>query len=114
MDRQIITTADGSHSFYVPALHENYHSCNGAITESKHVYLQAGFQPLLHQYPTLYILEVGFGTGLNAWLTLQQAMAEQQAVYYYSLEPYPLSIAETAQLNYADINPLFTNLHTAT
>jgi tRNA U34 5-methylaminomethyl-2-thiouridine-forming methyltransferase MnmC len=114
VNRKIITTADGSTSLYVPHLNESYHSRNGAVTESAHVYIQAGLVPLLHHHKTLRILEVGFGTGLNAWLTQQQAVAHNQPVFYQAIEPHPLMPDEVQQLNYAhqEDRPVFSHLHT--
>jgi tRNA U34 5-methylaminomethyl-2-thiouridine-forming methyltransferase MnmC len=65
--RMIIKTADGSHTIYVPALNEHYHSVNGAIQESRHIFIETGFDYC--KSDPLHIFEVGFGTGLNTLLT---------------------------------------------
>lgn len=95
--RELITTADGSHSLFVPALNEHYHSVHGAVQESLHVFLQQGFAAVAEKTP-LQILEIGFGTGLNAWLTLLAAKGRE--VVYTSLEAYPVEIAQATALNY--------------
>jgi tRNA U34 5-methylaminomethyl-2-thiouridine-forming methyltransferase MnmC len=95
---QIINTSDGSHTLYIPEMDEQYHSLNGAITESKYVYIEKGF----NFYPTknLVVFEVGFGTGLNCLLTALQTEQEKRQTMYYSIEKYPLDKSVTNQLNY--------------
>lgn len=95
---ELVVSEDGSHTIHVPELNENYHSQNGAIQESRHVFLSMG----LHQSPNegqLNILEVGFGTGLNALLTMVEC--GQRKVHYVALEPYPLGDSLIQKLNYA-------------
>lgn len=72
MKREIITTADGSKTIHLPELNENYHSHHGALQEAKHVFIQHGLD-FLKEKKALNILEIGFGTGLNALLTLDFA-----------------------------------------
>lgn len=81
-------TADGSDTLYSASLGESYHSLNGAITESRHVFLEAGLHAL--NRTICRVLEVGFGTGLNALLTWQAAVAEELTITYHSIEAYPL------------------------
>lgn len=100
MEREIQVTADGSHTVAIPAMQVTYHSRHGAIQESMHVFIEAGLCAVLPA-EKIHILEMGFGTGLNALLTLQYALKHRQAVYYTSFELYPLSMAEAAFLNYA-------------
>lgn len=116
--RELQLTADGSHTLFVPALDEHYHSVNGAVQEAMHVYIGAG----LHQVdkPHVRILEIGFGTGLNAFLTLKELMNRPipAAIEYNSIERYPLPEAIVSALNYGEkIWPerkeLFQALHTA-
>lgn len=113
----IITTKDGSTSLWNEQLDETYHSRHGAITESKHVFIQYGLLPLLPKHSPLQLLEVGFGTGLNALLTLEMAMKfPHTEIYYTALEPYPISLSLIEQLNYANSDPLkssFLSLHNA-
>ena len=104
MKRQFIITDDGSHTLFVPALNETYHSVRGAMQESLHVFLQAGFRyaiSCLAKRP-LRVLEVGFGTGLNALLTWQEAEYSGVPVYYETVEKYPLGEKEAAALNYPE------------
>lgn len=94
LEVEVRTTADGSSTLYVPALDEHYHSTNGAMQEAQHVYLGAGLEPILTAVThPVRVLEVGFGTGLNALLTLQRSLASAQPIYYDTIEKYPLSPA---------------------
>jgi tRNA U34 5-methylaminomethyl-2-thiouridine-forming methyltransferase MnmC len=119
-EREIMITADGSVTVAIPELKVTYHSKHGAIQESMHVFIEAGLRPLLHRQETLYIFEMGLGTGLNALLTLIEAEAHQQKIHYQSVEAFPLEAAMVAQLNYCDqlhrpeLRPFFEQLHTAT
>ena len=112
MKREIKTTADGSHTLFVPELNEHYHSTHGAWQEAIHVYINAG----LHHCPKseIHVLEIGFGTGLNAFLTLLESTKKK--IVYTTLELHPISIEEAQKLNYASqISPeneqLFIHLH---
>jgi len=98
-DRHSAITEDGSQTLYLPGLGEHYHSTRGAIQESRHVFLKAGFDHIAHKEGLLRVLEVGFGTGLNALLTLARAAEENLEVAYDALEPFPLSKAEWSELN---------------
>jgi len=104
MERKIILTSDGSHSISVPELNVTYHSIHGAITESLHVFIEAGYKLVCSQ--PLYqcsILDVGFGTGLNALLTAIEAQKAEQSMYYVALEPSPLTEQEFLALNYCEL-----------
>jgi len=103
MERHIQVTGDGSHTIGVTGTNVTYHSIHGAIQESVHIYINAGLRPLLQQHSPLYIFEMGLGTGLNALLTLQEAIAQQRPVYYETVELYPLSTPEMQALNYNDL-----------
>ncbi len=92
-------TADGSHTFFVPELDEHYHSTNGALTESKHVFINAGLNQI--NQPEISVLEIGFGTGLNAILTCLEAKSRNIAVHYTSIELYPIDKTWIKQLNFA-------------
>jgi tRNA U34 5-methylaminomethyl-2-thiouridine-forming methyltransferase MnmC len=95
---QIINTSDGSHTIYLPGMNEQYHSLNGAITESKHVYIDKGFNYLADKNPTVF--EVGLGTGLNCLLTALQAEKDKRTTFYFAIEKYPLEKNITDQLNF--------------
>ncbi|NDE60853.1 MAG: methyltransferase [Cyclobacteriaceae bacterium] len=102
---KIITTEDGSHSLYHEGLQETYHSFHGAFKESIHVFMLYGLDSWLARNPKKYpirIFEVGFGTGLNAWLTLVWAEQNQIPVLYHSIEPFPLGPEIYSQLNYIE------------
>lgn len=111
---QIESTADGSHTLFVPSLNEHYHSVNGAKQESEHIYINAG---LLHSSKeNLNVLEIGFGTGLNTYLTLLTGEKTAKYINYISLELYPLPMGVVNQLNYvedseAKFRNLFIELH---
>lgn len=101
MQHIIEITEDGSHTLYVPELDEHYHSTHGAIRESLHVYLDAG----LHHCskPEVNVLEIGFGTGLNAFLTLLDIEKSAKTVKYTTLERYPISLADAQIFNYGKL-----------
>jgi tRNA U34 5-methylaminomethyl-2-thiouridine-forming methyltransferase MnmC len=104
MKKEIIVTKDGSHSICIPELNVTYHSIHGAIQESKHVFIEAGLNYLLNQFANerIYILEVGFGTGLNALLTAIKVEESETNIYYVALEPFPIRIKEVNALNYCE------------
>jgi len=99
LPRQIVITSDGSHTLYIPGLGEHYHSIHGAIQESEHVFIQTGLAQL-NEKKTIRILEIGFGTGLNALLTLKQATKNSLSIEYTTIEKYPLQPHEYNLLNY--------------
>lgn len=96
---ELIQTADGSHSLYLKELDEHYHSIHGAIQESIHVFIHAGFN-YFQEKQALSILEVGLGTGLNALLTLIETKKSGKNIHYTSLEAFPLDLNVVQQLNY--------------
>lgn len=99
----IYTTADGSHSVISEQFKESYHSRNGALKESLHVFIEAGLKSSPQKSP-LSIIEIGLGTGLNAWLTLLEANQAGLDIQYVGLEPYPLAQAVVETLNYPTIH----------
>jgi len=101
MEPNLITTADGSHSLRVEALNETYHSVHGALQESTHVFIKEGFSKI--EKPGISILEVGFGTGLNAYLTMLEAHKVGKKVNYIGLEKYPVNHDLLRELNYGDL-----------
>ncbi|PLX17618.1 MAG: SAM-dependent methyltransferase [Salinivirgaceae bacterium] len=101
MEVKPIQTEDGSHSLYVPELDEHYHSTKGAVQESKHIFIDAGLHYL--NLDTIRILEIGFGTGLNAFYTLLESQNRQLNISYTGLEKYPLKTEITSQLNYPEL-----------
>lgn len=87
---QIIATSDGSNTLFHETLDETYHSVHGAIGESLHVYINNGLRRISPQLKSINILEIGFGTGLNALLSIDN-QAPDTIINYYSIEAYPLS-----------------------
>jgi tRNA U34 5-methylaminomethyl-2-thiouridine-forming methyltransferase MnmC len=102
MERILIKTADGSDSLYVKDLDEHYHSIHGALQESLHVYIDAGLKHISSQSKNIDVLEIGFGTGLNALLTCIEAEKLNLNINYSSLEAYPLERDLINKLNYVE------------
>jgi tRNA U34 5-methylaminomethyl-2-thiouridine-forming methyltransferase MnmC len=98
LNTEIILTEDGSSSLFVPELNEQYHSRFGAITESLHIYIGYGLNALHSN--AISIFELGFGTGLNAFLTLTKANSSQMRIHYDTIELYPLPLSITNYLDY--------------
>lgn len=116
LKREIIQTKDGSTTIYLPEWQESYHSKHGAVQEAYHVFIKNGFS--LFQRKPISVLEIGFGTGLNAFITCLEAVRSQQPVNYVGVEAYPIAVDEAIQMNYASsISPesesLFKQLHVA-
>ncbi len=119
MKTEIRPTKDGSVTLYVPELNEHYHSINGALQESMHVFVQAGLEYAWQNKSDITVLEVGFGTGLNALLTLEKTLKTSKKVFYHTLEKYPLSPVLIEQMHFEQFisNPQLLNyllpLHTS-
>jgi tRNA U34 5-methylaminomethyl-2-thiouridine-forming methyltransferase MnmC len=103
MERELRITEDGSHTLYLPEMNEPYHSVHGAVRESLHVFIGHGF--LSMDKPSLSILEIGFGTGLNALLTLSEAGRRGVKVRYHTVEKYPLDYEEYSRINFEKFIP---------
>lgn len=99
---EVITTSDGSKTLYLIELDEQYHSVNGAITESRHVFLKNGLE-FSGAKQSLNLLEIGFGTGLNALLTAVYAIENKIKISYFTIEKYPLIPDIISELNYGDL-----------
>lgn len=121
MERKIITTADGSKTIQLVDLDEQYHSLHGALQESEYVFIKQGLQHVIqdkhNQTNSISILEIGFGTGLNAMTTLAKTKNCQTPISYVGVEAYPISAEEVLELNYnnlfldANINELYKDIH---
>ena len=98
---EIVLTGDGSHSIYVKELDEHYHSVHGALAESSHVFIKEGLKSI--QKNDVRIMEMGLGTGLNAFLTLLEGERSGQRIEYWALEKYPVTRDVTDKLNYPDL-----------
>ena len=101
-DISLILSRDGSHTLFNPILNETYHSKHGALQEALHVYIKNGLL-VFKELEKITVLEVGFGTGLNALLSWNQAEALKLKVEYHTLEPVPIGIEITSQLNYPSL-----------
>jgi len=96
--RKIITTSDGSKTIQIEDWDEQYHSKHGAIQEAYHVFIKNGLS--LYKNKSITILEIGFGTGLNALITCIEAEKQNLLIDYTGVEAYPVSLEELEQLNY--------------
>jgi tRNA U34 5-methylaminomethyl-2-thiouridine-forming methyltransferase MnmC len=119
MKREFLVTGDGSLTIHLPEWNEQYHSRHGAIAEAKHVFLKNGLDHILDYSSArpLRILEVGFGTGLNALLTMIASESKQVSIDYTAVEAYPVPIPEINKLNYPLLlkfpAPTFQKFHTS-
>ena len=118
MKRSIITTSDGSKTIQIEGWNEQYHSIYGALQEAKHVYINAGLKTFLERQPkqnALTILEIGFGTGLNALLTALESINISHEICYHGIEAYPVEAEELQALGYDKLigsDPsIFQNIH---
>ena len=105
MERKIIETGDGSVTIHLPEWDEQYHSKHGAIQEARHVFLKTGLDFYTENFRNRHaisILEIGFGTGLNAFLTFVKASEENLIINYTGVEAYPVSSKEVSLLNYPE------------
>ena len=115
MTHELIKTSDGSTSFYIPQLDETYHSVHGALQETQHVFIKNGLQ--LFDHHSISILEIGFGTGLNALATYKEHESLQLNIRYETVEAYPLSWDEASQMNFSQLlndvtlTPVFEQMH---
>ncbi|MFT5252464.1 MAG: tRNA U34 5-methylaminomethyl-2-thiouridine-forming methyltransferase MnmC [Flavobacteriales bacterium] len=115
MKREIIQTLDGSTTIHIEEWNECYHSKHGAIQEAEHVFIKNGLS--LFKNKSIAILEIGFGTGLNAFITYLESFKMNQTIHYVGVEAYPISAEEVASMNYvkeldAESNrAVFENMH---
>jgi len=97
---KIVTTKDGSHTLFNEQISEHYHSTFGAIQESAHIFIQGALDRFRDKQSRVNILEIGFGTGLNALLTMCWADKNSRKIHYHALEAYPISKKIAGSLNY--------------
>ena len=115
LKREIIITEDGSTSIHLPDWNENYHSKHGAIQEAKHVFIKNGLS--LFEDKSIAVLEIGFGTGLNAIITFLEAKNLNQNIDYHAIEAYPVAEEEIKLMNYmklleaSDFQNVFDTMH---
>lgn len=98
LERKIITTLDGSTTIQIVDWNECYHSKNGAIQEALHVFIKNGL--FLLEKKSVSVLEIGFGTGLNAFVTYLEAQKNNLSIDYVGIEAYPVSDEEAFAMNY--------------
>ena len=123
MEREIVITGDGSSTIHLPEWDEQYHSKHGAIQEAYHVFIKHGLSHFCdselnsESNQSISILEIGFGTGLNTYITLIEAEKLKLDIHYCGVEGYPVLMEEINQLNYpkelqsADNEMVFKKLH---
>lgn len=115
MKREVIQTLDGSTTIHLQEWDECYHSRHGAIQEAQHVFIKNGLS--LFKDNTISILEIGFGTGLNAFITFLEAQKKNQSINYVGVEAYPVSPKELELMNYVselnviDKKNIFEKMH---
>jgi tRNA U34 5-methylaminomethyl-2-thiouridine-forming methyltransferase MnmC len=116
LKRTIIITADGSTTIQLSDWQEQYHSKHGAIQEASHVFVNMGLS-LFFEKPSVSILEIGFGTGLNALLTLKESEKQKLQVLYEAVEAYPVTQEEVQRVNFPELLQVqrrhFDDLHLA-
>jgi len=117
LKRRIITTGDGSKTIQIEDWNEQYHSKHGAVQEAYHVFIEHGLR--LFNNRSITILEVGFGTGLNALITLLEAAKQQLTVDYIGVEAFPVSVDEISALDYCrqlgadNVEASFNKMHSS-
>ncbi len=118
LNRRILLTNDGSQTIGFLDNDLTYHSRHGAFAESMHIFIRLGLNYYFRCHATvnpITVFEVGFGSGLNAFLTWQYAHQHQIKIEYHSIDVNPLNAELYSQLNYHTIDPSlnFLALHTA-
>jgi tRNA U34 5-methylaminomethyl-2-thiouridine-forming methyltransferase MnmC len=105
LERKIIKTSDGSNTIHIPEWDEQYHSIHGAIQESEHVFIKNGLRPIFEKFPNkqIQILEMGFGTGLNALITSIESKKLEKPISYTTIEAFPVSMDIIEKLNYSEL-----------
>jgi tRNA U34 5-methylaminomethyl-2-thiouridine-forming methyltransferase MnmC len=115
VERKLLVTGDGSLTIHIPEWNEQYHSKHGAIAEARHVFIKHGLWHVWEKLsqPQLRILEIGFGTGLNALLSLREAERAQRSLHYTGVEAYPVNLEDIFKLNYPELTGADTELFQA-
>jgi tRNA U34 5-methylaminomethyl-2-thiouridine-forming methyltransferase MnmC len=115
MKREVIVTADGSKTIFIPEMEENYHSGHGALQEAIHVFIEHGLRHLSHK-ERIAVFEMGFGTGLNAFLTMIEAVKTGQQIVYEGIEAFPVEENMAIEMAYdqqveSGYSALFKEMH---
>jgi tRNA U34 5-methylaminomethyl-2-thiouridine-forming methyltransferase MnmC len=116
---ELIETGEGIHTVRNNALNESYHSIHGSLQESMHVFVEHGLTSnltLFQRRSELKILEMGFGTGLNALLTYRENLKFGRIIHYTTIEAFPLPVHVISKLNYFDfidksLQSVFMQMH---
>ena len=119
MKREILKTGDGSMTIHLPEINEQYHSKHGALQEAQHVFIKNGLQHFcsLNSKKEAFILEIGFGTGLNCLLTYFEAKNSNLKIEYTGVEAFPVLVSEWKAMNYGlllneeNSSQIFEKLH---
>lgn len=103
MKRELITTKDGSKTLLINGLEETYHSKHGALQEAIHVFINNGLN--LINSCEINILELGFGTGLNVLVTIDEYLKKNtdNKIHYFGVEKYPIFFEEASELSYSEL-----------
>jgi tRNA U34 5-methylaminomethyl-2-thiouridine-forming methyltransferase MnmC len=112
LQRKIVITADGSKTIHLVEWNEHYHSIHGAIQEANHVFIKHGLLFFVESFPmvnSIQILEIGFGTGLNAYITSLEAKKLNILVNYVGVEAFPITSEEIDAMNFSEQLDDFTN-----
>lgn len=107
-------TSDGSHTLFVTEMDEHYHSVHGAIQESNFIFITSGLN--YSKNDNVRIFEVGFGTGLNAFLTCINVIGQNKEIIYTTIDINPLPHSIIGSLNYKDLvksegRQIFESIH---
>ena len=113
---EIVETREGIHTLINNRLNEHYHSMHGSMREGMHVFIRNGLNSLNKNLTDISILEMGFGTGLNAILTYRENQVLQKNIHYTTVEAFPLPETVTSRLNYFEyfgkpLQPVFNRMH---
>lgn len=109
---ELKTTNDGSKTLFVPELNEHYHSIHGAYNEAIHVFIKSGLEFM--NLESFKVFEVGFGTGLNSWLSAEYSKSNKVQIDYHCIEKYPVPIELAQQMNFTESEEsklLFDKIH---
>lgn len=115
-ESEVVETNEGIHALINNRIKEHYHSLHGSVQESIHVFIKNGLLSVNKNLPEIKILEMGFGTGLNAILTLRENQVLQKRIHYTTVEAFPLPVSITDKLNYFEyfgkpLQPFFQKIH---
>ena len=111
-DIEVIKTRDGSSSLYLKKLNETYHSVHGATIEAFYVFIERGLYEVMSNNHQIALLEIGFGTGLNALLSCMKSRDKDVHIQYTSLETRPLDWKILSELSYSKLDQkLFKRIH---